>query len=273
MLLVLLVRGLTLPGAGAGIKFYLYPDISRLEDPQVHREAACSPSHPGPGRAGCGGSEAGGPVSAVLGHTHLVGPSGSGTFPLGRGSLFTVHMGPSRCGRIFSCRGLLRPASYSLLRALCQVRGAGLRSQPPPRPWPLPAVAERAASWGWESRLRSAASGFLGRGRNSELAMSSWKVRGQILNVWLLAVSHVTAGGWRTPYNVLLAHLRTFCPRDPQPSSCLQGPVLLWVSSPLPSRPLLGERGLGQHQRTAGKAVLWPSGAAQGKFWRAALPA
>lgn len=35
MLLVLLVRGLTLPGAGAGIKFYLYPDISRLEDPQV----------------------------------------------------------------------------------------------------------------------------------------------------------------------------------------------------------------------------------------------
>lgn len=37
MLLVLLVRGLTLPGAGAGIKFYLYPDISRLEDPQVLR--------------------------------------------------------------------------------------------------------------------------------------------------------------------------------------------------------------------------------------------
>lgn len=35
MLLVLLVRGLTLPGAGEGIKFYLYPDISRLEDPQV----------------------------------------------------------------------------------------------------------------------------------------------------------------------------------------------------------------------------------------------
>lgn len=54
MLLVLLVRGLTLPGAGAGIKFYLYPDISRLEDPQVHQEAACPPSHPGPGRAGCG---------------------------------------------------------------------------------------------------------------------------------------------------------------------------------------------------------------------------
>lgn len=46
MLLVLLVRGLTLPGAGAGIKFYLYPDISRLEDPQVLR-AACSPSYPG----------------------------------------------------------------------------------------------------------------------------------------------------------------------------------------------------------------------------------
>ncbi|XP_036188205.1 sodium- and chloride-dependent taurine transporter isoform X3 [Myotis myotis] len=39
MLLVLLVRGLTLPGAGAGIKFYLYPDISRLKDPQVWIDA------------------------------------------------------------------------------------------------------------------------------------------------------------------------------------------------------------------------------------------
>ncbi|XP_037658548.1 sodium- and chloride-dependent taurine transporter isoform X3 [Choloepus didactylus] len=39
MLLVLLVRGLTLPGAGIGIKFYLYPDISRLEDPQVWIDA------------------------------------------------------------------------------------------------------------------------------------------------------------------------------------------------------------------------------------------
>ncbi|KAF5917252.1 hypothetical protein HPG69_000021 [Diceros bicornis minor] len=39
MLLVLLIRGLTLPGAGAGIKFYLYPDLSRLEDPQVWIDA------------------------------------------------------------------------------------------------------------------------------------------------------------------------------------------------------------------------------------------
>uniref|UniRef100_A0AC11DAE9 Solute carrier family 6 member 6 n=1 Tax=Ovis aries TaxID=9940 RepID=A0AC11DAE9_SHEEP len=39
MLLVLLVRGLTLPGAGAGIRFYLYPDISRLEDPEVWIDA------------------------------------------------------------------------------------------------------------------------------------------------------------------------------------------------------------------------------------------
>lgn len=35
MLLVLLVRGLTLPGAIDGIKFYLWPDPARLTDPQV----------------------------------------------------------------------------------------------------------------------------------------------------------------------------------------------------------------------------------------------
>ena len=48
MLLVLLVRGLTLPGAGAGIKFYLYPDISRLEDPEVPRGSLASLPHPHP---------------------------------------------------------------------------------------------------------------------------------------------------------------------------------------------------------------------------------
>ena len=54
MLLVLLVRGLTLPGAGAGIKFYLYPDISRLEDPEVPRGSVASlPPTPTPG-AGMG---------------------------------------------------------------------------------------------------------------------------------------------------------------------------------------------------------------------------
>ncbi|XP_029286970.1 sodium- and chloride-dependent GABA transporter 2-like [Cottoperca gobio] len=39
MLAVLLVRGLTLPGAINGIKFYLYPDASRLADPQVWMDA------------------------------------------------------------------------------------------------------------------------------------------------------------------------------------------------------------------------------------------
>uniref|UniRef100_A0A8C4GNB1 Transporter n=1 Tax=Dicentrarchus labrax TaxID=13489 RepID=A0A8C4GNB1_DICLA len=42
MLLVLLIRGVTLPGAYEGIKFYLYPDISRLSDPQV----GLGPLHP-----------------------------------------------------------------------------------------------------------------------------------------------------------------------------------------------------------------------------------
>lgn len=35
LLLVMLIRGLTLPGALNGIHYYLYPDISRLADPQV----------------------------------------------------------------------------------------------------------------------------------------------------------------------------------------------------------------------------------------------
>ncbi|XP_040014958.1 sodium- and chloride-dependent GABA transporter 2-like [Xiphias gladius] len=39
MLVVLFVRGLTLPGAKHGIMFYLYPDPSRLTDPQVWMDA------------------------------------------------------------------------------------------------------------------------------------------------------------------------------------------------------------------------------------------
>lgn len=35
MLAVLLIRGVTLPGAAQGIQFYLYPNITRLWDPQV----------------------------------------------------------------------------------------------------------------------------------------------------------------------------------------------------------------------------------------------
>ncbi|XP_039403249.1 sodium- and chloride-dependent betaine transporter-like isoform X1 [Mauremys reevesii] len=39
MLFVLLIRGVTLPGAAEGIMFYLKPDISRLADPQVWMDA------------------------------------------------------------------------------------------------------------------------------------------------------------------------------------------------------------------------------------------
>ncbi|XP_072291290.1 sodium- and chloride-dependent GABA transporter 2 isoform X2 [Eucyclogobius newberryi] len=39
MLVVLLIRGVTLPGAMRGVYFYLYPDLSRLSDPQVWMDA------------------------------------------------------------------------------------------------------------------------------------------------------------------------------------------------------------------------------------------
>ncbi|GAA6090166.1 sodium- and chloride-dependent GABA transporter 2-like isoform X1 [Tachysurus ichikawai] len=39
MLMVLLVNGLMLPGAADGIRFYLYPDFTRLKDPQVWMDA------------------------------------------------------------------------------------------------------------------------------------------------------------------------------------------------------------------------------------------
>lgn len=35
MLIILLIRGITLPGAYEGVIYYLKPDLLRLKDPQV----------------------------------------------------------------------------------------------------------------------------------------------------------------------------------------------------------------------------------------------
>lgn len=38
ILIALLIRGVTLPGAMDGIRFYLLPDPTRLSDPQVRKK-------------------------------------------------------------------------------------------------------------------------------------------------------------------------------------------------------------------------------------------
>ena len=40
-MLVLLIRGVTLPGAADGIKYYLYPDIQKLKNLRVGTERFC----------------------------------------------------------------------------------------------------------------------------------------------------------------------------------------------------------------------------------------
>lgn len=47
MLFVLLVRGVTLPGASKGIIYYLKPNHTRLADPQVQNPLSHTNTHSG----------------------------------------------------------------------------------------------------------------------------------------------------------------------------------------------------------------------------------
>lgn len=49
MLFVLLVRGITLPGAAQGIVYYLKPNHTRLADPQVQKHTGGNPLFRGRG--------------------------------------------------------------------------------------------------------------------------------------------------------------------------------------------------------------------------------
>lgn len=92
MLVVLLIRGVTLPGAAQGIQFYLYPNLTRLWDPQVRRQRQAflgtqylqlclEASAPGPPESFHGG------ILDSYSQLALVFPLGLGSFLGNRGTL------------------------------------------------------------------------------------------------------------------------------------------------------------------------------------------
>lgn len=147
MLLVLLVRGLTLPGAGAGIKFYLYPDISRLEDPQV-RQGSLSSLPPRARQGRVRGKLRWRPSSFRSWGHKSSRAIGLQYFPAGLWQVVHCARGP------FQLRVSLlawRTAEASRVRSPSgtgQRRGEKSFLSLSPGPWPLLAVAGRAASWG-----------------------------------------------------------------------------------------------------------------------------
>lgn len=153
MLVVLLIRGVTLPGAAQGIQFYLYPNLTRLWDPQVrsHRQGPFCGSgglFPAPGPNPVASMVASGVSSHVsaavcgppLGSHWLESPGtvlrGCGSVPCRPGPHHHLPRPPFPFFLWVISSGFLTPPPAPLAPSLCPRAPS---QGPAPQPLPVPA--------------------------------------------------------------------------------------------------------------------------------------